>query len=45
MAKPKGSGGSSLRKISFGKKKRGVAKKSFNKHDSRSSHHKRSASR
>jgi hypothetical protein len=31
MAKAKGS--SSVAKINFGKKKRGVAKKSFNKHD------------
>lgn len=31
MAKAKGS--SSATKINFGKKKRGVAKKSFNKHD------------
>jgi hypothetical protein len=31
MAKSKSAGGSI--KISFGKKKRGVAKKSFNKHD------------
>ena len=44
MAKPKGSS-VSIRKISFGKKKKGVAKKAFNKHDSRSSYHKRNASR
>lgn len=35
----------SLRKISFGKRKKGVQKKSFNKHDSRSSYHRRNASR
>lgn len=39
-------GESSLRKISFGKRKKGIAKKSFNKHDSKnSSYHKRNASR
>ena len=31
MAKAKGSG--SAAKVTFGKKKKGVAKKSFNKHD------------
>lgn len=36
---------SSVRKISFGKRKKGKAKKSFNKHDSRSSYHRRNASR
>lgn len=41
MAKSKGS---EARKITFGKKKR-VAKKSFNKHDSRSSYHRKNASR
>jgi len=42
MAKIKGD---SVRKITFGKKKKGVAKKSFNKHDSRSSYHRKNASR
>jgi hypothetical protein len=31
MSKAKGSGGAT--KVTFGKKKKGVAKKSFNKHD------------
>jgi hypothetical protein len=31
MSKAKGSGG--VNKVTFGKKKKGVAKKSFNKHD------------
>jgi hypothetical protein len=35
----------SVRKITFGKRKRGKAKKSFNKHDSRSTYHRRNASR
>lgn len=35
----------SVRKITFGKRRKGVAKKSYNKHDSRSSYHKRNASR
>jgi hypothetical protein len=35
MAKAKGSSTSSTRKISFGKKKMGVAKKSYNKHNPR----------
>jgi hypothetical protein len=35
MAKAKGSSTSSTRKISFGKKKMGVAKKSYNKHTPR----------
>lgn len=43
MAKTKGS---EARKISFGKRKKGQAKKSFNKHDSKNSaYHKRNASR
>lgn len=42
MAKSKGE---SIRKITFGKRKKGVAKKSFNKHDSRSNYHRRNASR
>ena len=29
----KGKGGSDIRKITFGKRKKGKAKKSFNKHD------------
>ena len=33
------------RKITFGKRKGGKAKKSYNKHDSKSTYHKRSASR
>lgn len=33
------------KKISFGKKRSGKAKKSFNKHNSNSSYHKRNASR
>lgn len=33
------------RKVSFGKKGRGKAKKSFNKHNSKSAYHKRNASR
>ena len=41
MAKTKGS---ETRKVTFGKKKR-VAKKSYNKHDSRSSYHRKNASR
>lgn len=41
MAKIKDSG---KPKVTFGKKRK-VAKKSFNKHDSRSSYHKRNASR
>jgi hypothetical protein len=44
MAKSKGASSSS-RKITFGKRKRGKAKKSFNKHDSRSTYHRRNASR
>ncbi len=43
MAKVKG--GTSPRKVTFGVKKKGIAKKSFNKHDSRSSYHRRNASR
>ncbi len=43
MAKSKSSGDS--RKVSFGKKKKGRAKKSFNKHDSRSSYHQQAAKR
>ena len=35
----------SVRKISFGKRKRGKACKAFNKHHSKSSYHKRNASR
>jgi len=34
-----------LRKITFGKRKTGKASKSFNKHNSKSSYHKRNASR
>ena len=41
MAKIKDTG---KHKVTFGKKKR-VAKKSFNKHDSRSSYHRKNASR
>ena len=33
------------RKLSFGKKGRGKAKKSYNKHDSRSSYHQNNAKR
>ncbi len=40
----KNSGGS-VRKITFGTRKKGKAKKSFNKHDSKSSYHRRNASR
>ena len=36
---------SSVRKISFGRRKTGKATKSFNKHSSKSSFHKRNASR
>lgn len=36
---------SSVRKITFGKRKRGKAVKSHNKHSSKSSFHKRNASR
>ena len=36
---------SSARKVSFGKRKSGKATKSFNKHSSKSSFHKRNASR
>ena len=32
----KGKGGSDIRKITFGKRKKGKAKKSFNKHDKKS---------
>lgn len=35
MAKAKGSSSTTSRKISFGKKKLGVAKKSYNKHSPR----------
>ncbi len=35
MAKSSSGIGNSSRKISFGKKRRGKAKKSFNKHDSK----------
>jgi len=35
MAKAKGSSTSTSRKINFGKKKMGVAKKSYNKHSPR----------
>ena len=35
----------SVRKISFGKKRRGKAKKSYNKHDSRSRYHQNNARR
>lgn len=35
----------SSRKITFGKRRKGKAKKSFNKHDSRSAYHRRNASR
>lgn len=38
-------GNSTPNKIRFGKKKTGVQKKSFNKHSSKSSFHKRNASR
>lgn len=44
MAKSKSTGGS-LRKITFGRRKGGKAKKSYNKHDSRSAYHRRNASR
>jgi hypothetical protein len=40
----KNSGGS-VRKITFGTRKKGKAKKSFNKHDSRSSYKKRQGAR
>lgn len=43
MAKAKGS--SSTRKIVFGKRRKGKACKSFNKHDSRSTYHQQSARR
>ncbi len=33
MAKAKGKGGGENRKVTFGKRKLGKAKKSFNKHD------------
>ena len=36
---------SSARKISFGKRKNGKAVKSYNKHNSKSSYHRRNASR
>ena len=36
---------SSSRKVSFGKKGRGKATKSFNKHNSKSSYHKQNAKR
>lgn len=39
------SNSNSVRKITFGKRKRGKAKKSYNKHDSKSSYHRRNASR
>ena len=35
----------SVRKISFGKKRRGKAKKSYNKHNSNSTYHKQNARR
>lgn len=41
MAKSK----SSSNKVTFGKRKGGSAKKTYNKHDSKSSYHKRNASR
>ena len=43
MAKAKSAG--TNRKVTFGKRKGGNAKKTYNKHDSKSSYHKRNASR
>lgn len=43
MAKAKSAG--TNRKVTFGKRKSGSAKKTYNKHDSKSSYHKRNASR
>ena len=41
----KGKSSANTRKITFGKRRKGKACKSFNKHDSRSTYHKQSARR